>query len=74
MITLDQFEDILKAKYRNGVHTFTGNRTHNVYHIHNNGKTRGWTVWVNKTPIKINTNSFAVADEIYEREVRAFMK
>ena len=70
MITLDRFEEVLKAKYHKGIHTFTGNRTQNVYRIHNNGKTKGWTLWVNQKAIKVNTNFFAVADEIYDREVR----
>lgn len=70
MITLDRFEDILKVKYNSGVHTFTGNRTHNVYRIHNNGKTKGWTLWLNYRAVKINTNFFSIADEIYDREVR----
>lgn len=70
MITLDKFEDILKVKYNSGVRTFTGNRTHNFYIIYNNGKTKGWTLWVNHRAVKINTNFFAIADEIYDREVR----
>lgn len=70
MITLDKFENILKVKYNSGIRTFTGNCTHNVYSIYNNGKTKGWTLWVNRRAVKINTNFFAIADEIYDREVR----
>lgn len=70
MITLDRFEDILKGKYNSGIRTFTGNRTHNVYSIYNNGKTKGWTLWVNQMTVKVKTNFFSIADEIYDRKVR----
>ena len=66
MITLEQFEDALKAKYHNGVHTFTGNRTHNVYTITNSGGHKmKWSLFINNKPVKTLTNFFAIADTIW---------
>ena len=66
----EEFEAVLRQKYNQGVHKFTGKRTHNVYELRNpTNKVRGWSVFVNGTCVLSRTSFFAIAYEIYDKEV-----
>lgn len=66
----EDFETILRQKYDKGIRVFTGKRTHTVYELRNpTNKGRGWAVYANGKCLVSRTSFFAVAYEIYDREV-----
>lgn len=70
----ERFEEILRIKYDSGVHKFIGNLSGNQYVIQNHGgQVRGWTLLVNDSVVRVKTNFFSIANEIYDRELDAHM-
>ena len=69
-ISFDRFESELGYRVSTGRDSFVGSRTKNRYFIRRNSgsKTKGWSLFVNDSPVKTLTSFFSVACEIWDRE------
>lgn len=73
-MNIEKFEEILRWKYENGIHSFVGNVSGNHYEIRHgtNTKTnRNYCIFINNNLVKSNTSFFSVACKIYDTEMEA---